>query len=99
MARFLFPKSPGLYDYFSDALDGDPLNIAFEEPVPYALELFPPRQGFGGGARVSSRHMPTKLRLKGRKRKLLDIENHYHMFLVNRRFVDLVEGFQKDVQY
>jgi hypothetical protein len=99
MARFLLPKSPGLYDYGSDALDGDPLNIVFEEPVPDALELWPPPQGFGGGARVSSRNMPTKLRLKGRKRKLPDLQNQYHMYLVNRRFIDLVEGFQKDVQY
>jgi hypothetical protein len=99
MARFLLPKSPGMYDYGSDALDGDPLNIAFEEPIPHEFELFPPRRGFGGGARVSSRNMPTKLRLKGRKRKLRDLENQYHMLLVNRRFIDLVEGFQKEVQY
>jgi len=99
MARFLLPKNPGMYDYGSDALDGDVENITFEEPIPYALELWPPRQGFGGGARVSSRNMPTKLRLKGRKRQLPDFANQYHMLLVNRRFIDLVEGFQRDVQY
>jgi hypothetical protein len=99
MARFLLPKSPWMYDLYSDALDGDPDRIAFEEPVPHALQLFPPPQGFGGGARVSSQNMPTKLRLKGRKRKLLDFSNQYHMFLVNRRFIDVIEGFQKEVQY
>jgi hypothetical protein len=43
--------------------------------------------------------MPTKLRLNGRKRKLPDLLNQYHQFLVNRRFVNPVEGFQKDLQY
>jgi hypothetical protein len=99
MARFLLPKNPWTYDYDTDALDGDARNVAFEEPVPHALELYPPRRGFGGGARVSSQNMPTKLRLKGRKRNLLDFDNQYHMFLVNRRFIDVVEGFQKEVQY
>src|SRR5262245_3521217 len=99
MARSLLPKNPWTYDYGSDALDGDVNKISFEEPVPHALELNPPWAGFGGGARVSSRNMPTKLRLKGRKRKLLDFDNQYHMLLVNRRFIDLVEGFQRDVQY
>ena len=99
MARLLWPKTPGLYDLVSDALDGDTLSIAFEEPVPYALELWPPPLAFGGDARVSSRNMPTKLRLRGRKQKLPDFMNQYHMLLVNQRFVDVVEGFQKDVQY
>jgi hypothetical protein len=99
MARFLLPKSPWTHDYGAVALDGDVENLTFEAPVPHALELWPPRQGFGGGARVSSRNMPTKLRLKGRKRKLLDFDNQFHLLLVNRRFIDLVEGFQKDVQY
>jgi len=99
MARFLLPKSPWRYNYGSDALDGDVDNIAFEEPVPYALQFHPPWVGFGGGARISSRNMPTRLRLKGRKRKLLDFDNQYHMLLVNRRFIDLIESFQKDVQY
>ena len=99
MARWLLPKSPWTYDYASDALDGDVDNITFEDPIPYALELHPPWVGFGGGARVSSRNMPTRLRLKGRKRNLPDFANQYHMLLVNRRFIDLVERFQKDVQY
>jgi hypothetical protein len=99
MARLLFPENPWLYTYGADALDGDIENIAFEEPVPYALELWPPRQGFGGGARVSSRNMPTKLRLKGPKRELPDFLNQYHIYLVNRRFIDVVEALQKDVQY
>ncbi|MGJ5178730.1 imm11 family protein [Bradyrhizobium oligotrophicum] len=87
-----------MYEYGSDALDGDVDKVAFEEPVPYALELYSPWRGFGGGARVSSRHMPTRLRLKGRKRKLLDFDNQYHMLLVSRRFIDLVESLQKDIQ-
>ena len=99
MARFLLPKSPWMYDYGADALDGDVNSVAFEEPVPHALEPYHPRRGFGGGARVSSHGMPTKLRLKGRKRKLIDFDNQYHMLLVNRRFIDVVEGFQKEVQY
>ncbi|WP_284423658.1 MULTISPECIES: DUF1629 domain-containing protein [unclassified Bradyrhizobium] len=88
-----------MYDYGADALDGDVDKVAFEEPVPHALELYPPRECFGGGARVSSRNMPSRLRLKGRKRKLLDFDNQYHMLLVSRRFIDLVEDLQKDVQY
>jgi hypothetical protein len=99
MARFLLPKSPGLYDYGADALDGDVTKIAFEEPVSHALELYPPREVFGGGAPVSSRYMPTRLRLKGRKRKLLDFDNQFHMLLVSRRFIDLVEDLQKDIQH
>jgi len=99
MARFLLPKNPWMYDYGSDALDGDVDKVAFEEPVPHALQFHPPWVGFGGGARVSSRNMPTKLRLKGRKRKLLDFDNQYHMLLVNRRFIDLIGSFQKEVQY
>lgn len=99
MARFLLPKNPWTYDYGSDALDGAVDNVAFEEPVPHALQFHPPWVGFGGGARVSSRNMPTKLRLKGRKRKLLDFDNQYHMLLVNRRFIDLIESFQKEIQY
>jgi len=99
MARLLVPENPWLYNYGADGLDGDVQNIAFEEPVPYALELWPPRQGFGGGARVSSRNMPTKLRLEGPKRELLDFLNQYHIYLVNRRFIAVVEAFQKEVQY
>jgi hypothetical protein len=99
MARFLLPKSPWTYNYASDALDGDVDKVAFAEPVPPALQHNPPWVCFGGGAPVSSQNMPTKLRLKGRKRNLLDFDNQYHMFLVNRRFIDVVEGFQKEVQY
>lgn len=99
MARFLLPKNPWMYNYGSDALDGDVDQVAFEEPVPDALEHFPPRRCFGGGARVSSRNMPTRLRLKGRKRTLLDFDNQFHMLLVSRRFIDLVESLQQDLQY
>ncbi|MGJ4890095.1 imm11 family protein [Bradyrhizobium sp. HKCCYLRH3099] len=99
MARFLLPENPWMYTYGADALDGDVDKIAFEEPVAYALELYRPWRGFGGGARVSSCHMPTRLRLRGRKRKLVDFDNQFHMLLVSRRFLDLVEGLQKDIQY
>ncbi|WP_374251567.1 imm11 family protein [Xanthobacter sp.] len=98
MARFLVPKDSGLYHYGSDALDGDPDKIAFEEPVPVELQLYRPQSGFAGGAPVSSQHMPTKLRLKGRKRKIPDFSNQYHMFLVNQRFLDVIERFQKEIQ-
>ena len=68
MARFLLPNNPWTYDYDADALDGDVDKVAFAEPVPDALRHNPPRVCFGGGAPVSSQNMPTKLRLKGRKR-------------------------------
>jgi hypothetical protein len=58
-----------------------------------------PREIFGGGARVSPVNMPTKLRLTRREGQLIDFDNAGHMFMVTRRFVDLVEGFQKDAQY
>jgi hypothetical protein len=104
MARFLRPKPVGNYRYGSDGLDGDLMNLSFADPVPEAMRIFGPdfyrpRDVFGGGARVSSRNMPTKLRLTGRKRRLVDFDNSNHMYLVSRRFIDLVEGFQKEVQY
>ena len=43
--------------------------------------------------------MPTKLRLEGPKRRLPDFDNAAHMFMVTRRVVDLVLGFQKEIQY
>jgi len=104
MARFLRPKPIGLYRYGSDALDGDLMNLSFADPVPEAMRIFGsdfygPRDVYGGGARVSARNMPTKLRLTGRKRKLVDFDDSNHMYLVSRRFIDIVEGFQKEVQY
>jgi hypothetical protein len=104
MARFLRPRPVGNFRYGSDGLDGDLMNLSFADPVPEAMRIFGsdfygPRDVFGGGARVSGRNMPTKLRFKGRKRRLVDFDNSNHMYLVSRRFIDLVEGFQKEVQY
>jgi hypothetical protein len=104
MARFLRPKSVGNYSYGSKGLDGDVMNLSFADPVPEAMRIFGPdfygpRDVYGGGARVSGRNMPTKLRFTGRKRRLVDFDGQQHMYLVTRRFVDIVEGFQKEVQY
>jgi hypothetical protein len=104
MARFLRPKPIGLYRYGSDGLDGDLMNLSFADPVPEAMRIFGsdfygPRDVYGGGARVSARNMPTKLRFTGRKRRLVDFDGQQHMYLVTRRFIDIVEGFQKEVQY
>ena len=98
MARFLKPKPVGLYRYGVEALDGDKMNLSFADPVPRALQHHDPRSGFGGGARVSSRNMPTKLVLGRRSREFLDIDNALHMFMVSARFVDLVRGFQSEFQ-
>jgi hypothetical protein len=99
MARFLIPKPLGLYRYGSEALDGDFDKLAFAEPVPAPLKRWPPPSGFGGGARVSSVNIPTKLRFTGRKRTLVDFDSSNHIYLVSRRFIDIVDGFQKEIQY
>ena len=104
MARFLRPKPLGMYRYGSDGLDGDLEKLSFADPVPEAMRIFGPdfygpRHVYGGGARVSARNMPTKLRFTGRKRRLVDFDGQQHMYLVTRRFIDIVEGFQKEVQY
>jgi hypothetical protein len=103
MARILRPEPIGQYRYGVEALDGDMGELSFEEPVPAAYRLplrnRRPREIFGGGARVSPVNMPTKLRLTRRKGRLIDFDNAGHMFMVTRRFLNLVENFQKDVQY
>ena len=104
MARCLRPKPLGLYRYGSDGLDGDLENLSFADPIPEAMRgfgsnVYGPRNVYGGGARVSDRNMPTRLRFTGRKRRLVDFDGQQHMYLVSRRFIDIVEGFQKEVQY
>jgi hypothetical protein len=104
MARFLRSKPIGLYSYGSDGLDGDLENLSFADPIPEAMRMwgskfYGPRDVYGGGARVSDRNMPTKLRFTGRKRRLVDFDDQQHIYLVTRRFIDIVEGFQKEVQY
>jgi hypothetical protein len=99
MAGYLRPKPLGQYRYSVEAIDGDMERISFADPVPERLKIYKPRRVLGGGARVSPVNMPTKMRLTGQKRRLVDFDNAGHMFMVTRRFVDLVEGFQKDVQY
>jgi len=104
MAHFLRPKPVGNYSNGSNGLDGDLENLSFTDPVPEAMRIFGsdfygPRDVYGGGARVSGRNMPTKLRFTGRKRRLVDFDDWNHMYLVTRRFIDVVEGFQKEVQY
>jgi len=104
MARFLRPKPLGGYRYGADGLDGDLENLSFADPIPEAMRMYGsnfyrPDRIYGGGARVSDRNMPTKLRFTGRKRRLVDFDGQHHMYLVSRRFIDIVEGFQKEVQY
>jgi len=103
MAGFLHPKPIGQYRYGVDALDGDIENLTFADPVPPAyrwpLGNYTPREIYGGGAPVSPINMPTKLRLTRRLRKLIDFDNAGHMYMVTRRFIDIVENFQKDIQY
>ncbi len=99
MAGFLIPNPIGQYRYGVEALDGDMENLAFAEPAPPRLTMFGPRGTFGGGAPVSPVNMPTKMRLTRRKGKLIDFDNAGHMYLVTRRFIDLIENFQKEVQY
>jgi hypothetical protein len=103
MARFLAPATTGMYRVNFDALDGDMMQVSFAEPVPEPLHtplgVLRPRSGYGGGAPVSTAHLPTKMRVSGRGARLVDFNTAYHIFLVNRRFIDVVERFQNDVQY
>jgi len=103
VARFLIPKPIGQHRYGVEALDGDMEALSFEEPLPAAYRLpfgnLTPREIFGGGARVSVVNMPTKMRLTRRLRKVLDFDNAGHMYMVTRRFIDIVERFQTDIQY
>lgn len=104
LARFLIPEPIGHYRYGVEALDGDMDSLKFEEPAPDAYRMadgthYGPRDIFGGGARVSAVNMPTKMRLTRRLRKALDFDNAGHMYMVTRRFIDIVETFQTDIQY
>jgi hypothetical protein len=58
-----------------------------------------PRSGYGGGAPVSKENLPTRMRVSGRKKQLVDFNTAYHIYLVNRRFIDVVERFQTSIQY
>jgi hypothetical protein len=103
MARFLSVEETGMYNLTFEALDGDVMQLSFAEPIPSPFQLptrtMSPRNGFGGGAPVSAENMPTRMRVSGRKTQLVDFNNAYHMYLVNRRFIDVVERFQTDIQY
>ncbi len=103
MARFLSPESTGMYRLNFDALDGDVMKISFAEPVPMPLQTpmgnLRPRSGYGGGAPVLKEYLPTKMRVSGRKTQLVDFNTAYHIYFVNRRFIDIVEQFQKEIQY
>jgi len=103
VARFLSPQANGMYRLNFDALDGDMMKVSFADPVPLPLQWpmgnLPPQKIYGSGAPVSKENLPTKLRVAGRKRQLVDFNTAYHIYLVSRRFIDLVEGFQTDLQY
>ena len=103
MARFLSPESTGMYRLNFDALDGDMMKLSFADPVPVPLQTpmgnLRPRSGYGGGAPVSKEHLPTRMRVSGRKSQLVDFNTAYHIYLVNRRFIDVVERFQTNIQY
>ena len=103
MACFLRPKTTGTYRLGFDALDGDVMKITFADPYPEAYRVpsrdLHPRGIYGGGAPVSLANLPTKMRISGNKKQLVDFNSAYHMYLVSRRFVDLVERFQTDIQY
>ena len=103
MARILSPESTGMYRLNFDALDGDMMQLSFADPVPAPLQTpmraLRPRAGYGGGAPVSKENLPTKMRVSGRKKQLVDFNTAYHIYLVNRRFIDVVERFQTNIQY
>ena len=103
MARFLSPESTGMYRLNFDALDGDMMKLSFADPVPVPLQTpmgnLRPRSGYGGGAPVSRENLPTRMRVSGRKSQLVDFNTAYHIYLANRRFIDVVERFQTNIQY
>ena len=99
MVRRLVPESPYAYDYGAEMLDGDKMKLSFAEPVSHLLGGLRPSSIFGGGSPVSPVNMPTKLKLKGPKRRMLDFENQFHMLLVNKKFLEIAERFQKEIQY
>jgi len=99
MVRRLRPENRGAFGGSSDALDGDCMKLSYAEPISHLLGCTTPRSIFGGGAPVSPVNMPTKLKLIGPKRKILDFNNSYHMLLVSKRFLEIAERFQKEIQY
>lgn len=103
MARLLLPLTTGMYRLNFDALDGDVSKVAYAEPVPLPLQTpvgnLKPWRGYGGGAPVMKAFLPTKMRVSGRKTQLVDFNTAYHIYFVNRRVIDVVEQFQKEVQY
>ena len=103
MARFLNPTSTAMYRLNFDALDGEVNKMSFAEPVPAPFQTpmgdLKPWSGYGGGAPVSKEYMPTKMRVSGRKKQLVDFNTAYHIYFVNRRFIDVVEQFQKEAQH
>ncbi|HEY1612708.1 MAG TPA: DUF1629 domain-containing protein [Rhizomicrobium sp.] len=103
MARFLAFQHTGMYRLNFDNLDGDMMKLAFAEPVPEAFHTpmgnWGPRSGYGGGAPVSPENLPTKMRVSGRKKQLVDFNVAYHIYFVSRRFIDIVERFQTELQY
>jgi hypothetical protein len=103
MARFLSPETTGMYRLNFEALDGDVMKLSFADPIPLPLQTpmrnLRPRSGYGGGAPVSKENLPTKMRVSGRKTQLVDFNTAYHIYFVNRRFIDVVERFQMEIQY
>ena len=99
MARCLAPIGTGMFYFHSKALDGDVDHLRYAEPVPKELAKFDPRNIYGGGAAVSSVNVPTRLLIKGRKRKLLDIANALHIYIVTRAVIDIIGNFQREIQY
>jgi hypothetical protein len=65
-----------MYRLSFDALDGNMMKLSFADPVPLPLQTpmgdLRPRAGYGGGAPVSKENLPTKMRVSGRKRQLVD---------------------------
>jgi hypothetical protein len=103
VARFLRPQANGMYRLNFDALDGDMMKVSYADPVPLPLQWpmgnLPPREIYGGGAPVTKESLPTRLHISGDKRQLVDFNTAYHIYLVSRRFIDLVEESQTDLQY
>ena len=102
MARFLNPESTGMYRLNFDALDGDTEALSFADPIPEPYRWpggnLGLRRIYGGGAPVSTANFPTRLRVSGRDAKLVDFNTAYHIYLVNRRFIAVVERFQAEIQ-
>jgi hypothetical protein len=53
------------------------MKVSFADPVPEPLQtpmgnLQPWWSGYGGGAPVSKENLPTKMRVSGRKKQLVD---------------------------